>query len=613
MLYADAIGRALEWARRRQQDDGKWEGLHRSWGIAPFLAGGLKMIGESPDSRVIKDICDYLESCVASDGGLSLYPGEPSSMLGCVWALPVLEWARPRSDAIRLVREYMRERHLDPDGTSLPRQINFRWVFHDKERAEIVATPLPPRALRVAASAFVSTFGGVHGRWKARMAEPGAMAKAFPRRYRPPPRWAIGAVGRILAYVQQPAGDPMRWQTTVSQPMLWTRAGIVTEAALVRKLGGHDSAEDRRLYNYAREVRESVIGRLIYEDGSYDACPGIFSDMMFTHAFGMEEAYRNACVQIQRVKYVGDGWADGSPALAYSVLDTGLTVSALREVGVKSDDPMLARAADYLREARAPSHGGWGYQYWRGMGRGRPPMDTDDCGIASMALQRAGEPIGSPIFRRCAEAVAELQDERGWFSTWGDGTELPNYPYIENSCRGLEVLLCAGFTREHARVRTALDWILQQQLADGSWCGGWLVRYIPGTIVALEALLFAGECRPGDPPIERAVRWLLKEQHADGGWGEDWFGGSAPSTTEHTALAILGLCWGTEGLNGPREAIRAGVRWLLEHQRPEGNWDASLHNDYGFGVPGCGCANMQMSFAYSLSALGVAQRALSGT
>jgi hypothetical protein len=72
------------------------------------------------------------------------------------------------------------------------------------------------------------------------------------------------------------------------------------------------------------------------------------------------------------------------------------------------------------------------------------------------------------------------------------------------------------------------------------------------------------------------VAWLERTQQDDGGWGEDlrsyrdpaWIGRGEP-TASQTAWALLALH--AAGERGP--AVQRGVRWLVEHQLPDGTWD----------------------------------------
>jgi squalene-hopene/tetraprenyl-beta-curcumene cyclase len=88
--------------------------------------------------------------------------------------------------------------------------------------------------------------------------------------------------------------------------------------------------------------------------------------------------------------------------------------------------------------------------------------------------------------------------------------------------------------------------------------------------------------------IRRAVRWLEQHQNPDGGWGEDlrsyvdpvWIG-RGDSTPSQTAWALLALLAAGED---DSEATRRGIAHLVETQRADGGWDE--HRYTGTGFPG---------------------------
>src|ERR1035438_7159916 len=115
-------------------------------------------------------------------------------------------------------------------------------------------------------------------------------------------------------------------------------------------------------------------------------------------------------------------------------------------------------------------------------------------------------------------------------------------------------------------------------------CAAMVANYVYGTGAVVPALIVAG-VKPGRPAIRRAVAWLEAHQNPDGGWGEDLrsyddpaLAGRGASTASQTAWALLALL--AAGPPGP--AAHAGVRWLTEHQRPDGSWDEPQYTGTGF-------------------------------
>jgi squalene-hopene/tetraprenyl-beta-curcumene cyclase len=84
--------------------------------------------------------------------------------------------------------------------------------------------------------------------------------------------------------------------------------------------------------------------------------------------------------------------------------------------------------------------------------------------------------------------------------------------------------------------------------------------------------------------MRRAAEWVGIVQNRDGGWGEscasyvrnEFVGG--PSTPSQTAWGVLSLL-----AAGDRSAaLERGVRYLVETQRADGQWDEDLATGTGF-------------------------------
>jgi squalene-hopene/tetraprenyl-beta-curcumene cyclase len=89
----------------------------------------------------------------------------------------------------------------------------------------------------------------------------------------------------------------------------------------------------------------------------------------------------------------------------------------------------------------------------------------------------------------------------------------------------------------------------------------------------------------GAEALARAARWLRDVQNPDGGWGEscasyerDCFV-RAPSCPSQTAWALLGLR--AAGDRGSAH-VSKGIRYLLEHQNPDGTWSEEATTGSGF-------------------------------
>jgi squalene-hopene/tetraprenyl-beta-curcumene cyclase len=158
-------------------------------------------------------------------------------------------------------------------------------------------------------------------------------------------------------------------------------------------------------------------------------------------------------------------------------------------------------------------------------------------------------------------------------------------PTADLTGRHLELMGEYGYDLEMRPARRALAFVRRTQEVGGSWWGRWGVNHIYGTWSVLAGLRAIGEDLER-PYVRRAVRWLKEHQNPDGGWGEtcDSYGdaalaGTGPSTPSQTAWAILGLLAGEDEISP--ELVR-GVTHLAATQRADGTWDEQHFTGTGF-------------------------------
>ena len=78
--------------------------------------------------------------------------------------------------------------------------------------------------------------------------------------------------------------------------------------------------------------------------------------------------------------------------------------------------------------------------------------------------------------------------------------------------------------------------------------------------------------------------------------------GRGVSTASQTAWALLALLAAADG-GPPGQSADAGIRWLAEHQRPDGTWDEPEYTGTGF--PGDFYLNYHLyRLVFPVSALG---------
>jgi squalene-hopene/tetraprenyl-beta-curcumene cyclase len=311
------------------------------------------------------------------------------------------------------------------------------------------------------------------------------------------------------------------------------------------------------------------------------------------------------------------------------VWDTALAVIGLSDAGVAPDDAALVRAGSWLvgEEIRVPGDwtvrrpslepGGWAFEF-----ANDSYPDIDDTAEVVMALRRVSLPdqaAHEAAVDRGVDWVLGMQSsDGGWGAFDADNTrtlcrELPfcdfgeviDPPSADVTAHVVEMLSGEGLA-DTAATRRGLGWLARSQERDGSWFGRWGANHVYGTGAAVPAAVAAG-VPVHDPKIRAAVRWLEGHQRPDGGWGEDlrsyrdpaWIG-RGESTASQTAWALMALLAAEE--RGSR-AVEAGVAWLAGSQRPDGTWDEPWYTGTGF--PGDFYINYHLyRQVFPLSALG---------
>ncbi len=293
------------------------------------------------------------------------------------------------------------------------------------------------------------------------------------------------------------------------------------------------------------------------------------------------------------------------------VWDTAISILALVESGLRADHPSLVRATRWMldREIKMAGDwrvknttgpvGGWAFEYENAF-----YPDVDDTAMVLLALRRVklDGPLGQArekSFLRGLNWVMSMQSANGgwaafdvdntkWIFTkipFADHNAMIDPPTSDITARVLEVLGLVGYDKTYPCVQKAVNFLKQDQEADGSWYGRWGVNYLYGTWQALRGLTCIGES-PSEPYIQNALSWLRSVQQPDGGWGErcDTYEdpsrkGKGPSTPSQTAWAIMAFL--TCGFLDD-SAMERGIRYLLSTQRPDGTWDEDEFTGTGF-------------------------------
>jgi squalene-hopene/tetraprenyl-beta-curcumene cyclase len=358
-----------------------------------------------------------------------------------------------------------------------------------------------------------------------------------------------------------------------------------------------------------------VTERLNGEDGLGAIYPAMANSVMMFDALGYtgdhpHRALARASVE-KLLVHREDGEVYCQPCVS-PVWDTALTVHALLEAGGDEAEKSALRGLEWLKplqvldvkgdwadEKPDVRPGGWAFQY-----NNAHYPDLDDTAVVVMALDRAKQRLGAggydEAIARGEEWTVGLQSRNGG---WGAFDADNSYHYLNNipfadhgalldpptedvSGRVVSMLGQLGEAKDSPRMLTALKYLEDTQMPDGSWFGRWGVNYVYGTWSVLCALN-AADVDPAAPTIRKAVSWLEAIQNPDGGWGEDCnsydlaYKGytPAPSTASQTAWALLGLMAVGE-VDSP--AVERGMAWLRANQREDGLWGQEHYTGGGF-------------------------------
>jgi squalene-hopene/tetraprenyl-beta-curcumene cyclase len=284
------------------------------------------------------------------------------------------------------------------------------------------------------------------------------------------------------------------------------------------------------------------------------------------------------------------------------VWDTALAVLALRSAGVPADDPRLQAAGEWLLREEVTARGDWAIRRpglaaggWAFEFENDLYPDVDDTAVVVLALRELG--IGDAAVTRGIDWMVGMQSRSGGWGAFDvdnealwlyklpicDFGKVTDEPTADVTAHALEAL---GHEEGYGESLTSgLDWLLAEQERDGSWSGRWGVNHIYGTGAALPALEACG-LPPEHPATRRALSWLDSVQQESGAFGEDirsyadpaWRGRGA-ATPSQTAWALLGY---VSGGAGKGLSARRAAEYLLQVQRPDGDWDEQHYTGTGF-------------------------------
>lgn len=370
----------------------------------------------------------------------------------------------------------------------------------------------------------------------------------------------------------------------------------------------------------ALPLREAALRRaerwiLEHQDESGDwggIFPAIANSLLALFVRGMSvehERFKKGMAALERFEWPDPARDETHIAPCVSpVWDTAWTVLGLVEGGLSPDDAAIKKAlrwlakmqirrkGDWARKAPHVPAGGWAFQFYNDF-----YPDTDDSAVVIMALMNAGADLTdkAEVIERGVRWVTGLQNaDGGWGAferdvddvvyneiLYNDEKNMLDPSTVDVTGRILEMLGHLGVSRRDPVVQRAEAYVRREQEPDGKWWGRWGVNYVYGTWSVVRGLAAIG-VGPDDPAMQRAADWLERYQQADGGWGESCASYLPGREAETCAPTASQTAWGIMGLiacgRARGEAVRRGVRWLIEHQAEDGLWDEPQFTGTGF-------------------------------
>jgi squalene-hopene/tetraprenyl-beta-curcumene cyclase len=520
------------------------------------------------------------------DGGWNIYAGGPSEVNATVRAYTVMKLAGMDTDQADLRRARERARALGGlQACNSYTKINFSFFGLFPRR---YAPTVPPEIVIVPGDILYEVSS-----WTRAIVVPLSIVQALGGE-RPTPG---GIKVEELFLPHKPLAMPRR------DPA----AAMFLYADRLVKLWAHRGLKHLRRAAL-REAEHWILDRTRYTGGLGAIYPAMMYTIMAFESLGYPDDHPDLVEAIRQFDNLilenGDHF-EFQPCFS-PIWDTAIAAFALGEAG-QADPASLTATADWLlsKEIRRKGDwsvkrpdlppGGWAFEF-----ANEYYPDIDDTAMVLLALlhARASDPARQVrVEHRAIDWLIGMQSsDGGWaaFDVDNNWEVLNKIPFADHNAmldptcpditgRVLEALCRRGIPRDHDAVRRGVTYLLRHQKSDGSWYGRWGVDYIYGTFLALRGLRTAGA--DAHPAMDKAAQWIRSVQNEDGGWGESCASYNkhrfvaAVSSASQTAWALLGL-----EATGDKSsaAVRRGVDYLIDTQRPDGTWHEELTTGTGF-------------------------------
>ncbi len=593
----DAIDRGVDHLLSLQAGEGYWLGeLEADTTLESDYIFYLHVLGKADPERVAK-LANYVRRRQLPDGGWSIYPGGPAELNATVKAYFALKLAGDSPEAAHLQAARSRVHALGglEHTNSYTR---FYLALVGAVEWEMVPA-VPPELMLLPDWLYLNIYE--MSSWTRAIVIPLAILYAHK------PRWSLPEHARVDELFKDASRKhaAFEWDQTL---FTWRNFFL----ALDRAFKLYERLPWKPLRQRAlRQAREWLLEHLKGSGGLGAIYPAMMNAIFALVALGHDPDDPITAREIgELTRYeIEQGDTLRVQPCTSPVWDTAIAMVALEEAGMAPDHPALVRAATWLldKQLLCPGDwqvknqdaepGGWAFEF-----RNDWYPDVDDTAFVLMALQRVDYPEGQRMeksVRRGLKWLLSMQNrDGGWgaFDRDNDQFVLTRVPFADHNAmidpstadvtaRVLECLGRYGWPASHPAIQRALDFLLRDQCADGSWYGRWGVNYVYGTggvLRALETVALAAReyCR-------RAVAWLRAVQNSDGGFGESVASyydanlkAQGASTPSQTAWGLIGLLAASERSD---PAVSRAVEFLLAQQNADGSWDE--HEFTGTGFP----------------------------
>jgi len=607
----DAVDRARRHLLDLQNEDGHWRGeMEGDTILESEYMLTLLFAGWEPDHPKFEKTAEYIRRKQKDSGGWGVYPDGPVDVSASVKAYFVLKIVGDDPDAahMRKARETIREHGGVEATNSFTKLYLALFDQYDWEKC-----PAIPPEMVLLPTWFPFNLYEMSS-WTRTIVVPLAILWAKKPTREPPNGADIDEL-----HVDHPDYEPVNSPDSV-WGAVWYAFFTILNWLLIRL--------ERVPFNPLREraldrAEEWIVERLDKSDGLGAIFPPINNTIMALVALGHDPDSELVEGEIDELLALEGKETEETlriqPCLS-PVWDTSQTLAALQaslkgepdDNGHRAYAEAMDRAAKWLLDREVDEPGDWTYRnpdapvggwYFEYANEWYP--DHDDTAEIILDLSEM-EFEDEEIDRQRRDAmergerwlIAQQNDDGGW-AAFDRGIEMEVLEYVpfadhnamlDPSCvditsRVLEALTRLGYTLDDDPVRRGADFILENQLEDGTWYGRWGCNYIYGTWLAVAGLETVG-VDLDEPRFERSAEWLKSVQNDDGGWGERPRSyedvatkGDGPSTAAQTSWAVLGLMALGEI---DSEEVRRGIDYLLETQHEDGRWEDEPWTGTGF-------------------------------